>query len=291
MTDPRTVLDQACRQIGLDAADAAVIRAAENTLYLLPNRLVARVTRAGQLATAHKEVRVSYWLQDLGIPVVEAVRDIEHPVAVDGHAVTFWRQLPNHGEGTNADVADVLRQLHALRPPSELQLPPLAPFVRLEERIAEATVFDDAERQWLLDHLSDLRQLYAELPTGLPWGAVHGDAWGGNIVATDDGPVVLDLERFAYGPPEWDLASIAVDYATFGCLTDDEWREFCERYGYDVTTWAGYEILRDARELRKITFAGQMAIQYPQLAEHARFRLECVRGGHGSRPWYWRPVP
>jgi aminoglycoside phosphotransferase (APT) family kinase protein len=117
------------------------------------------------------------------------------------------------------------------------------------------------------------------------------DAWGGNIVATAAGPVVLDLERFAYGPPEWDLASIAVDHFTFGSLSDAEWAAFCHRYGSDVTQWAGYPILRDARELRKVTFAAQMAATNPALEENARYRLACIRGLHGPRPWYWKPVP
>ena len=77
------------------------------------------------------------------------------------------------------------------------------------------------------------------------------------------------LERFAFGPPEWDLTSIAVDYTTFGELTIEEWQGFCNRYGYDVTAWSGFEVLRDARELRKVTFALQLANERPELAEQA----------------------
>jgi Phosphotransferase enzyme family len=291
VTDPLVVLDRACKQVDVDASAATLIRASENTLYLLPGRLVARVTRAGQLATAAKEVRVSAWLRDLGIPVVEVVPEIPQPVAVDGHAVTFWRQLPDHSHGSYPEVSETLRRLHGLRPPRELDLPLLAPFVRLEERIAAAAVFTETDRQWLLDHLANLRQQYAQLPVGLPWGAVHGDAWGGNIVTTANGPVILDLERFAYGPPEWDLTSIAFDHVTVGCLSDEDWSDFCEHYGHDVTDWAGYQVLRDARELRKVTFAAQIAAQYPHVTDQARFRLECVRGDRGPRPWFWRGVP
>ncbi|PRY31701.1 phosphotransferase family enzyme [Umezawaea tangerina] len=45
---------------------------------------------------------------------------------------------------------------------------------------------------------------------------MHGDAWVGNVVATDDGQVVvLDLERCSVGPPEWDLVSTAIKYTSF----------------------------------------------------------------------------
>jgi aminoglycoside phosphotransferase (APT) family kinase protein len=292
VSDAREAMTAACKKVGLDPTGAELIRVAENTLYRLPGAVVARVTRADQAAVAAaKELRVSRWLGSTGVPVVEALPAVPQPVEVDGRAVTFWRELPPHQEGSIEQVADVLRRIHRLQPPPDINLPPLDPFVRLDIRIAEATVFGDQDRSWLLARLDCLADRYAQLPTGLPRSAVHGDAWGGNIVATDRGPVVLDLERFAFGPPEWDLASIAVDYFTFGSLSRRQWTSFCERYGLDVSEWPGYPILRDARELRKVTFAGQMATQFPHLREHARHRLACISGKRGPRPWYWTPVP
>lgn len=292
MTSTSQVLEKACAQVGLVAQSADLIRAAENTLFRLPGGIVARVTRTGQMEVASKEVRVSRWLQQVGIPVVQALPTIEQPVDVDGRAVTFWQELPPHRHGGIAEVADMLRQIHRLQPPPELALPALTPFVRLEQRITEATIFDTSDRDWLSAHLHHLIEQYETLPTGLPRTAVHGDAWGGNVVIADGhGPVVLDLERFAYGPPEWDLTSIAVDHTTFGSLTNSEWTLFCQRYGHDVTDWAGHHILRDIRELRKVTFAAQMAVQYPGLSDQARYRLACIRRRQGPRPWYWKPLP
>ena len=108
---------------------------------------------------------------------------------------------------------------------------------------------------------------------------------------TEHGPVLLDLERFAYGPPEWDLASVAVNHTTFGNISTEEWANFTAHYGQDVTMWAGFEVLRDVRELRKVTFAVQMAGQRADIAEQARYRLACLRGEHGPRPWSWTAVP
>jgi len=253
VSDPLTTLARACQQVGLDSTDAELIRAGENTLYRLPAAVVARVTRAGGLETACKETRVSRWLQRASIPVVETAPDVSQP--------------------------------------ADLELPPLAPFVRLDQRIAAAAVLSTDDRAWLATHLERLQEQYERLSPGLPQSAVHGDALGGNIVATATGPVVLDLERFAYGHPEWDLASIAVDRFTFGTTTAAQWTQFCARYGHDVTEWVGYSVLRDARELRKVTFAAQMADQYPHLAEQAQYRLACIRGEHGPLPWRWMPVP
>lgn len=291
MSDPLDALTAACEEVGLDSAAAELIREGENTLYRLPGAVVARVTRVSQLATAAKELRVSCWLGSVGVPAVEAMPSLAQPVEVDGRAVTFWRELPPHREGSIEQVADTLRKIHRLQPPPEVRLPSLDPFARLEGRIQEAAAFGDDDRSWLLSRLDGLKDRYRQLPAGLRWSAVHGDAWGGNIVATDNGPVVLDLERFAIGPPEWDLTSMAVDYFTFGSMSRNDWESFCERYGSDVSEWPGYPTLRDARELRKVTFAGQMAAQFPHLQEQARHRLACIRGERGARPWHWIPVP
>jgi Ser/Thr protein kinase RdoA (MazF antagonist) len=288
--DAEAVLVAACRQVGLDAADAELIRAGENFLYRLPQSVVARVTRPGQVDAARKEVRVSRWLIAQGIPAVEALANVEQPVEVGDRAVTFWRELPEHRPGTLAELADLLRQIHAL-PVPDVDLPPVAPFVRLEARLVESTALPTADRQWLLERLAHLQEEYAELPQGRPWCAVHGDAWEGNVVVTDGGPVLLDLERFAYGPPEWDLALSAVDYTTFGILAAAQWADFCARYGYDVTTWSGFDLLRDIRELRKVTFAWQLAAGRSDIAEQAAYRLACIRGERGPRPWGWTEVP
>jgi aminoglycoside phosphotransferase (APT) family kinase protein len=288
--EAHALLRQACRRAGITAEGAGVIRAAENTLYRLPGGIVARLTPPGQFAAATKEVQVSRWLQTQGLPVVEVVPGIQQPIAIDQRAVTFWRELPDHRESTTAELATMLRHLHDL-PTPDFELPPLAPFIRLPERLAEAAALDAADRDWLLAHLAQLESAYADLPEGKDWCAVHGDAWSGNLVVTADGPVLLDLERFAHGPPEWDLTSLAVDYTTFGSITAGEWTDFCDRYGQDVTTWTGFTILRDARELRKVTFAIQLAFTRADIAEQAHYRLACIRGEEGPRPWGWTGVP
>jgi aminoglycoside phosphotransferase (APT) family kinase protein len=122
---------------------------------------------------------------------------------------------------------------------------------------------------------------------------VRGDAHGGNIAATDDGDaILLDLERFAIGPPEWDLMLAAFDYGSVGWLPEPDYRAFADRYGYEVTNSPRYPVLRDIRELRKTLFAAQLASENPALADQAAHRLACLRGRRDVRPWPgWHPVP
>jgi aminoglycoside phosphotransferase (APT) family kinase protein len=283
------VLKSACQKSGIDIKAPVLIRAGENTLFRLAHRIVARVGRSGQLAAAAKEVQVSRWLQSLDFPVVKTVTEIEQPVEVAGRAVTFWREFPQHRQGTLPELAIVLRMLHHL-PRPDFELPKVEPFVRLRERMTQSSILNQGDKQWLGEHLTAMEARFAELPTGLPWCAIHGDSWQGNLAVTNAGLVLHDLERFAIGPPEWDLTSVAVDFATFGATSAAEWAEFCEEYAQDVTTWPGFATLRDIRELRKVTFAIQAAETRSREVQQARYRLACIQGLVGDRPWGWQGV-
>jgi hypothetical protein len=290
----RTVLHAAAGAIGLDANGAEVIRLGENHLWRLPGGLVARIARRGQDAAAAKEVAVARWLEDGGVDAVRVLRELEQPVRADGQPVTFWHELPPHERGSVTDVAAVLRQFHRLNPPAEFELPKLEPFVRLAERIETASTAIDDDRAWMLRRLAELRERYAALPPGLPRGVVHGDAWRGNIARTADSrTILLDLERCALGPPEWDLTSTAVSRVTTGWLGAAEWAAYCDAYGHDVTGWDGFDVLRDIRELRMVSMACQIADTDPDhYGEQAAHRLTCLRGQRGARPWSgWEAVP
>ncbi|MEV0284384.1 phosphotransferase [Kribbella sp. NPDC050820] len=147
------------------------------------------------------------------------------------------------------------------------------------------------DRAWLREQLARLKDAFDDLPAGLQRSAIHGDAWAGNVVVTADGPVLLDLERFALGPPEWDLVSTAVRLTTFGTMNAKEYEAFATAYGHDVLEWDGFEILRDTRELRVTCYAAQQASEEPAARAEAALRVACLRGLRGPRPWpEWKPL-
>ncbi|MFI6169067.1 phosphotransferase family protein [Nocardia sp. NPDC051052] len=280
------VLRGACSRVGFDAADAELLRLGENAIYKLPGDIVVRISRPGQQAAAHREVQVARWLEASGVEAVQTVPEAEQPVEIDGRSVTFWRELPPHENGTPVQVATALRKLHGLRPPANFTLGEVAPFVRLQERIEAASTLTADDRRWMLEHLAELRQRWDDLPKGLPWCVIHGDAWVGNVVSTDDGQVILlDLERTSIGPPEWDLVHTAIKWKSFGWISEKQYDEFCDVYEYDVTDWQGFELLRDIREFRMTTMAAQSATTNPADREQAVHRLACIRGEQGPRPW------
>jgi thiamine kinase-like enzyme len=289
-TEARAVLAIACAQSALDAAGAEPIRLGENALFRLPGNVVARIARPGQQDVAAREVQVAQWLAEYRVPAVRPVQGVHQPVVVDGRAVTFWEELGAHRVGKPIEVADALQRLHRLPPPTSFALPQLDPFVRVAARIDAAAVLADADRSWLRQRLTELRRRYEQLPVGLPRCVVHGDASDTNIAVTADGTAhLLDLERCTIGPPEWDLTSMAVELG-YRWITADTYNQFSQRYGHDVTTWAGYETVRDIRELRMTSWLAQQAIEHPEHRAEAKYRLECLQGKHGTRPWDWTPL-
>ncbi len=206
-----------------------------------------------------------------------------------GRPTTFWAELPPHEPGTVRDVVKLLKLLHPL-PIPDFPLGPLDPFVRIEERIAAATSLAVDDRDWLRQRHTELKERWAQRPPGLPECVVHGDAWVGNVARTPEGPVLMDFERASIGPPEWDLVSTALKVTTTGAVSSEEYAEFCDLYGTDVTQWEGYELLAGARALRMTTYAAQYAATRPEWRSEAQYRVECLRGRVSARPWNWKGI-
>ncbi|QKZ20357.1 aminoglycoside phosphotransferase family protein [Streptomyces chartreusis] len=289
----RAALLKACSAAGFDGTAAEPVRLAENEIWRIPRRgsgrgLIVRIARPGQWPASVREVRVARWLEDNDVPAVRAW-PVEQPVMAEGHPTTFWVELPPHEPGTVRDVVQLLRQLHPL-PIPDFHLGPLDPFVRIEERIDAAEYLTADDSDWLRQRLKELKEGWARRPQGLPECVVHGDAWVGNVPRTAEGPVLMDFERASIGPPEWDLVSTALKVTTTGAVSSEEYAEFCELYGTDVTRWKGYDLLAGARALRMTTYAAQHAATRPEWRSEAQFRVDCLRDRVHTRPWNWKGI-
>jgi Ser/Thr protein kinase RdoA (MazF antagonist) len=283
----RPYLHAAATAAGLSPTGAEPIRLAENDLWRLPCGIVVRISRAGQDAAAFREVAVTRWLATHDFPAVRPL-PLTQPLTAADRPATYWYELPPHHAGTAADLAPLLHRLHNLPVPQDLPLGEADPFVRIRERLAAARSLNPADRDFLLTRLDRLRDAWDDLPPGQPPCVIHGDAWGGNCAVTEDGQAtLLDFERTALGRPEWDLTSTAIALETTGTLTADGYQAFCSAYGHDVRDWPGYPTLRAIRELRMVTFAFQIADQDPAALPQARYRIACLHGEHGPRPWHW----
>src|ERR1019366_667830 len=241
MNDSQDVLKRACAIAGIDATGARLLRVGSNAVYRLQAPVIARISRPGaDPDEVRRTVAVARWLKTVGYPAVRVV-EVDQPVTVDGRLVTFWEAVSDDGDqyASVAEVAKVLVKLHQLTAPADLHLPELAPFANASNRIEANTWLTPQDRAFLT--LTQMRALYAGIECTLPPGVIHGDASIGNVLRDSRGhPVVIDLDGFAIGPREWDVALTAIYYDSFGWHTSEEYQDFVRVYGYDIMTWSGY---------------------------------------------------
>ena len=112
----QALLKQACAMAGLDADGARLLRLGSNAVYHLAAPVVVRISRhnAG-LETARRSVAVARWLESVDYPAVRVI-DVDQPISIDGHTVTFWRSVSDDGDqfATVGEFAELLARLHRL---------------------------------------------------------------------------------------------------------------------------------------------------------------------------------
>jgi Ser/Thr protein kinase RdoA (MazF antagonist) len=288
MNDSQDILEQACAIAGIDATGARLLRVGSNAVYRLKAPVIARVSRPGvDSGQVRRTVAVARWLRSVDYPAVRVV-DVDQPVVIDQQVVTFWDAVSDDADqyASVAEVAQVLVQLHQLTAPDDLHLPELAPFANAPQRIEASTWLAPEDRAFLAATLTQMRALYAGLEFTLPPGVIHGDASIGNVLRDDHGhPVVIDLDGFAIGPREWDLAMTAIYYDSFGWHTHEEYQDFVRVYGYDIMTWDGYPAMRAIREFLMVTWVIQKAPEAEKAAAEATKRIAALRTGASRKDW------
>jgi aminoglycoside phosphotransferase len=284
------LLNRACLMAGLDPAGARLLRIGSNAVYRLAAPAVVRVSRLGaNLDHACRTVAVARWLESVNYPAVRALDiDAAQPIVIDGHIVTFWKAVSDDGDefASVGEVANALLELHRLVVPDNLHLPQLEPFQKAAKRIDTNSWLSLGDKNYLNEMLAEMQHKYAQLEFVLPRGVIHGDANVGNVLHDFRGkPIVIDLDGFAIGPREWDLALTAIYYDSLGWHTREEYEEFVRVYGYDIMTWPGYPVMRAVREFLMVTWVIQKADESPRLAAEARKRIAAFRTGASRKDW------
>ncbi|WP_245755319.1 phosphotransferase enzyme family protein [Actinopolyspora alba] len=273
-----TALAEICAEAGLDHRGARLLRFVNNGVFLLrAHPVVVRIVLSPSLAyRADNVVEAASWLAEHGIDSVRLFRGVPQPVRTGSHIATLWEEVADSGvEPTGSDLGKLLRELHALgEPPSAPRWQPMADARR---RLAEGEhELDRSDRDFLKRHCDDVEHRLSELEFVLPRSTVHGDAHLGNVIIGPNGPVLCDFDSLCAGPPEWDLTPMAVGYLRLG-RSPLAYRQLVDAYGFDVTDWSGFSVLRDLREL-KITVSVLPNLRgNPTVAEEFYRRLRSMR--------------
>ncbi|OOC53596.1 aminoglycoside phosphotransferase [Nocardiopsis sinuspersici] len=260
-----------------------LVRMGERAVFRLGSDVIARVERsADRWEEADREVRAARWLAEKSLPVTRPLPG-KQPVLAEDLVVTLWEAV--QGEWTvPRELGRLLRALHHLTPPPSLGLPALGPFHRVAERIDTAPGLDTAQRDLLRTHHQDLAARWPTVTPVLGTHVIHGDANIGNVLATPQGVVLFDLDGICWGPPEWDLVLTAL-YRDLGWHSDTEYADFCDVYGFDVTSWDGYPLYKQVRELRMTTWPAQKGGESPEIDAEIARRIADLADPRRPRSW------
>ncbi|MCQ0023954.1 aminoglycoside phosphotransferase family protein [Streptomyces somaliensis DSM 40738] len=283
------VMAAACRSAGLDGDGARLVRFGENALFRLATHpVIVRIARSTDyLPSVRREVAVSRWLAEEGFPAARTVDDLEQLVVVAGRPVTFWHLIeegdrkPAYGE-----LGGLLRDLHAMRLPAGLELPPYEVFGRTDLRIEKAAGIPEGDREFLRKRGRELRDRLAELRFASAGGPVHGDAHVQNLMVDRSGRVLLiDFENFSYDRPEWDLMVTATEHHSLGWQTAEQYAAFADAYGRDLRDWEGFPVLRGIQEFKMTTWLMQNIAEGSAVAEEYARRIASLRDDDAPRNW------
>ncbi|MFD8320772.1 phosphotransferase family protein [Kitasatospora purpeofusca] len=284
-SEAHAVLEEACRHIGVDPAGAEMLRGHTNAVFLLRAAgAVAKIARAGTpVGDVARTVRLVRWLSRRDFPTV-GLLPVEQPVLVGEHAVTFWQYLPQPDHPVPAaHLAVPLRTLHRL-PPPPFAVRPLDTAGAIRRSIASITALPPADTAFLRQRLSDLEPALADVDFVLRPGLLQGDPQHRNALHQGEAAVLCDWDTACFGPPELDLVTVEIHCRRFG-HGRSHYQGFADLYGFDVTAWSGYAVLRDLRELRMITTNAKRARAGSPTLEEVRRRVDGLRLGQVDTGW------
>jgi len=203
-------------RLGVACAEPAVLADGANVIvHLSPAPVVAKVAgstaaiRGDGAAWLQRELDVSFFLAQAGIPVTTPARDLPRTVHhCDGHVMSFWTYLPPSGTQLPAEdtIGSMLRDLHAALRTYPDPRPVLTPLDDIPAFLARPQTLLSPSDAALLTGAFD--RLTGDLAAAAaPGQMLHGDAGRSNLMAAGGQWAWHDFEDTCCGPVAWDLAA------------------------------------------------------------------------------------
>lgn len=275
-----------CRACDLDPAGAELIRNVNNAVLRLAHHpvVVRLVTLPSYVPRAGLAVTAATLFAEHDVPAIRLLPGLAQPVRAGGHVATLWQAVPEVGPTpTGGDLAGMLRVVHRLPLPVGA-LPQWDPLSDFRNRLRDAGELEPRDRRFLDRRCDELQTALAQLQFPLPRAVVHGDAHLGNVIPGPEGPVLCDFDSCCIGPPEWDLTPMAVSAVRFGRPAAHQ-ADLAAGYGFDVTDWHGFEVLRDIRDLKIVAGVFPGPGRGPRVAAEFRRRMASLRSGRLHDRW------
>jgi thiamine kinase-like enzyme len=229
--------------LGLAVDDAIVLHDSNKlTLRLLPCDAVARVAPVAH-QVAQFEIELAQLLAASGCPVAALEARVEPRVYErDGFAITLWTYCEPAAprEVSPADYARALERLHSGLRTLDVPAPHFGDRVEQAQRLVanrdRTPALADGDREFLGDTLRNLRRAIGDRDPAEQ--LLHGEPHPGNVLATENGLLFVDLETCCRGPVEFDLAHAPEEVSEHYPDVDQELLRDCRTLALAlVTTW------------------------------------------------------
>ena len=255
----RALAGEALAAVGIVGAQTSLIkfRNAFATLRVERPPLLIKLAAPEARDALERSLRLGEFLREAGVPVAApAVEFADGPVQAGERWAGLWRwqrSLPVRPDPEATGRS--LRQLHESLLDWDKQVPVLDPIVTSSERltlIRPSGVLQEASVDFLGQRLNSLSEAWDRFNTELGVGPIHGDFKIANLMATPEGPLIMDLDDVRVAPWEWDLATIS--RGAHDGWSAEEWPAFSAGYGHDLLSQPEAEPLRELTHLGALTF-------------------------------------
>lgn len=258
------------------------------SLLVRQDDVLVRVRPRTAEPVAAREVEVARALAEAGVACTELVGGRGQPWVEEGCVVTAWRWEQTVGAASPADVGHLARDLRERTAGTYVHdVGRLDPLTAIRNAVAPAPIGDpggDYVRRRAQELAPDWARIADRDPAGT--AIVHGDLHADNVLLTDRGPVLTDLELAGAGPTSYDVAPAVVAVERYGAPAADL-EAFIDAQEHDPRGWPGFATCVAVYELWGAAWAVGVSQSRPDLVEEAAVRVRCLRDDT-CEPWSLR---
>jgi hypothetical protein len=263
--------------------EPSLLRAGMNALFRAGD-VVIRIGRPS--APAELAIELAGRLRDRGIP---APVPAGTTVVTEGRlAATCWELMVDTGAGVDwHGVGAIVRRVHALAAadmPAGYPLPPPTAFPWWDFETLMADVggeIDEAARAGLEQAIERNGAWQQLAGTHV---ICHGDVHPGNVMMTDDGPVLLDWDLMCTAPAAWDHAMLLTLADRWGG-DRNVYAAFAQGYGQSFADDVAARRFAELRNVAATLMRVRAGRSDPAAAEEAQRRLRYWRGERDAPAW------